>query len=333
MTHGSQSRSTRKVHKRVGAAFGIGLVIALVTFPVAAEAADAPVGLGTAKTYSVLGGTTVTNTGPSTVSGDIGVNPGSSVAGADQMTIGGATHLADAPSLQAQSDLTTAYNDASGRSPLLSGLSELGGKVLIPGVYSGGALKVNGTLTLTGDASSVFIFQAASSLITGSSSNVKLIGGATQCNVFWQVTSSATLGTDSNMVGTVMALTSISAQTGAAVHGRLLARNGAVTLDSNRIDSKTDCAVRPPVVVTPPPAVTPPPVSTPPVVTAPPVKSSSPLPPKTSATTPAPKLKKLPFTGRNESPLPWLAGGLLVATGLGLTVIARRRRLDADGIE
>ena len=126
---------------------------------------------------------------------------------------------------------------------LASPTADLGGQTLFAGVYTGGALQVTGTLTLDaqGDAGAVFIFQAASSLTTASGSSVSLINGAGACNVFWQVTSSATLGTGSRMVGTVMALTSIWAGTNASIQGRLLARNGEVTLDSNTF-SRATCA-------------------------------------------------------------------------------------------
>jgi hypothetical protein len=226
-------------------ALGVTLTAGLAVAPVGAHhasAADAIVELGTAGSFAVLGGTAVTDAGSTVISGDLGVNPGTSITGILPSAVSnGTVHATDAVAVTAQSDLTAAYVDAARRAPLTSGLTELGGKKLIPGVYSGGALTLTGTLELAGDANSVFIFQAASELVTASNSNVILTGGATACNVFWQVTSSATLGTDSTFVGTVMALASITAQTDATIEGRLLARNGAVTLDSNVITRPTSC--------------------------------------------------------------------------------------------
>ena len=150
--------------------------------------------------------------------------------------VGGDVHAADAAAAQAQSDLVIAYDDAAGRAPTASIAGDLVGQTLPTGVYnSSGPILVSGTLTLDGqgDPTAVFIFQIASTLITASASNISLINGVQACNVFWQVGSSATLGTASNFTGTIMALTSISVTTAATVEGRALARNGAVTLDNN----------------------------------------------------------------------------------------------------
>lgn len=201
-----------------------------------ASAVEATVGLGTAGSYVVLAGTTVTNTGPSTVQGSLGVSPGSEVTGFPPGVVSnGSIHAADAEALNAQAAVTTAFNDAAGRSSTGAISADLAGMTLIPGVYTGGELALSGTLTLDGkgDPNAVFVFQAASTLVTGSSSKVSLTGGAAACNVFWQVGSSATIGTSSSFVGTVLALTSIAAKTDASIQGRLLARNGAVTLESN----------------------------------------------------------------------------------------------------
>lgn len=205
-----------------------------------AYAAQPGVGLGTATSFAVLAGSTVTNTGPSVVSGDLGVSPGTAVTGFPPgQVINGTQHVGDALALQAQSDLTTGFNDAAGRNPATDVTGQnLGGKTLVAGVYAdSSAMSLTGTVTLDaqGDPNAVFIFQAGSTLITASNSTVALINGASPCNVFWQVGSSATLGTGTTFVGTVMALTSASLQTGASVQGRVLARNGAVTLDTNVI--------------------------------------------------------------------------------------------------
>jgi hypothetical protein len=204
-------------------------------FPAYAANPVAP-NLGTAATYSVLGGQTVTNTGASTLSGDLGVNPGTAITGFPPGIVGGATHAGDAPALQAQSDLTIAY-DAARLSPSTANVAgDLVGQTLTAGVYTSTSdLLLSGTLTLDGqnDPNAVFIFQTTSALTTASASNVNVINGAQACNVFWQVGTSATLGTASAFRGTIMALTSISLQTGAVVKGRTLARNGQVSLDTN----------------------------------------------------------------------------------------------------
>lgn len=213
------------------------LLVGPLSVQFAAHAAN-PVApnLGTAATYSVLGGQTVTNTGASTLSGDLGVNPGTAITGFPPGIVGGATHAGDAPALQAQSDLTIAY-DAARLSPSTANVSgDLVGRTLTAGVYTSASdLQLSGTLTLDGqnDPDAVFIFQTTSALTTASASNVNVINGAQACNVFWQVGSSATLGTASAFRGTIMALTSISVQTGAVIKGRTLARNGQVSLDTN----------------------------------------------------------------------------------------------------
>lgn len=212
-----------------------------------AFAGPATVTLGTAGDFSVLAGSAVTNTGFTVISadaglgGNLGVSPGLAVTGFPPglVTPPGTIHAGDAVAAQAQADLTTAYNSAAGR-PCdvdLSG-TDLVGLTLTTGVYCfSSSAQLTGTLTLDaqGDPKAVFIFQVGSTLITASNSTVAFINGAQPCNLFWQVGSSATLGTASDFAGTVLALTSITANTDANVEGRLLARNGAVTLDSNNI--------------------------------------------------------------------------------------------------
>ncbi|WP_249019589.1 ice-binding family protein [Conexibacter sp. S30A1] len=203
-----------------------------------AYAAQAPVGLGTASSFAVLAGSTVTNTGPSTLNGDLGLSPGTAITGFPPGNVNGTTHVADAVAVQAQSDLTTAYNDAAGRTPVVTVTSDLGGQTLAPGVYnSASSLGLTGTLTLDaqGNPNAVFIFQAGSTLTTASASAVNLINGAQACNVYWQVGSSATLGASSVFVGNILADTSVSLNDNVTVFGRALARNGAVTLIDDTI--------------------------------------------------------------------------------------------------
>jgi hypothetical protein len=209
-----------------------------------AYAAQSPVGLGTAGSFAVLAGSAVTNTGPSTINGDLGVSPGTAVTGFPPGTDNGSTHAADAVAAQAQSDLTTAYNDAASRKPPVTVSGDLGGQTLTPGVYNASSsIGLTGTLTLDaqGNPHAVFIFQVGSTLTTASASHVNLVNGAQACNVYWQIGSSATLGTSSVFVGDILALTSISITNGVTVHGRALARNGAVTLINDTI-SAAHCA-------------------------------------------------------------------------------------------
>lgn len=214
------------------------LCVAALTLaiPAVGHTAQPPVDLADAGTFAVLGGSTVTNTGPSVITGDLGVSAGSAITGFPPGLVLGATHAADAVAAQGQVSLTAAYNDAAGRTPITSVPADIGGLTLVAGVYNSAvALGLTGDVTLDaeGDPGAVFIFQAGSTLTTASGSRVLLVNGANPCNVFWQVGSSATLGTATAFNGTIMALTSITATTGATVDGRLLARNGAVTLDTN----------------------------------------------------------------------------------------------------
>ena len=234
----------------------------LAAGPTAFAAGPAPVGLGTAAPFAVLAGTpAVTNTGPTTVTGDLGIHPAAAVTGFPPGTVSGTIHAADAVALQAKSDLVIAYDVAAGL-PVTATYGTLGGLTLVGGVYNAGGvvLDLTGTLTLDGqnDPSSVWVFQATSALITASSSTVALINGASACNVFWQVTSSATLGSDSSFVGTILALTSITMGDGVTLNGRALARNGDVTLINDTITRPTCSAPSP----TPMPGATTPPTAT-----------------------------------------------------------------------
>ena len=227
--------------------FTVGL-LSLVAVPTAASAdttIDGPIDLGTAEPFSVLAASTVTNTGLSVINGDVGLSPGTSITGFPPGVINGTGHATDEVAAGAQADLTTAYNVAAGLTPMESGLGDLTGESLTPGVYAGGELSLTGELTLAGTAESVWIFQAASTLTIGSGANITMTGDASVCNVFWQVGSSATIGSGAQFVGTVMADVSVTAQTAATIEGRLLARTGAVTLDTNLITAPTGCTTPP----------------------------------------------------------------------------------------
>jgi type VI secretion system secreted protein VgrG len=228
----------------------------LTLLSAATAAAQTAPSLGTAQSYAVLAGSTVTNTGPSVIGGDLGLSPGSAVTGFPPGTVSGGTiHAGDAAALSAQSSLTTAYNALAGQSCTqdLTG-QDLGGKTLTPGVYcfsSSAAMTGSLTLNAGGDAAAVFIFKTGSTLTTASGSSVVMTNGGSRCNVYWQVGSSATIGTSTSFAGNILALTSITMTTGANMVGRALARNGAVTLDTNNVTAST-CSVP-----TPPPTPVP----------------------------------------------------------------------------
>ncbi|MHB1130504.1 MAG: ice-binding family protein [Ilumatobacteraceae bacterium] len=218
--------------------------VMLVSLTSGAQAAATAVSLGTADSFVVLAGSGITNTGPTTLNGDMGTYPTLTITGSSSITITGTNHAGDSVTQSAKTDLVTAYDSAAGQTPETTVSGDLGGRTLVSGVYtSASSLGLTGVLTLDGanNADSVFIFKAGSSLTTASASSIVLINGAQACNVFWQVGSSATLGTGSSFTGSILALTSITLTTGATVSGRVLARNGAVTLDTNTITRPT-CA-------------------------------------------------------------------------------------------
>lgn len=295
-------------------------------------AAEATVYLGSTENFAVLAGSTVTNTGTTVISGsaggNVGLSPGTSVTGFPPGTISdGTIHAADAVALQAQTNLVIAYDDAAGRT-VTSDLTgqDLGGMTLTSGVYQfDTSAQLTGTLTLDaeGDPDAAFIFQIGSTLTTASDSSVVLINEAQYCRVFWQVGTSATLGTDSQFIGHIFAMTSITATTGAEIQGQLLARTGAVTLDSNIITNGV-CAVavvepaepgepdEPVVTPTPPAIVTPPAVVIPPAIVTP---------------TPAPVTVDIgadadvPQTGENSSS--GLFIGLMLLSVVGVVAASR----------
>jgi hypothetical protein len=245
--------------KRISALLGAAAMVLCLTNANRAAAQTsaplAPVDLGSAKTFAVLAGSTVTNTGLSNINGDLGIYPGTAyVPGTPSATVNGTIHAGDVAAHQAQASLTVAYSDAAGRSTApITVAGDLGGQTLAPGLYkSASTLAITGDLTLdaNGDPNAVYIFQMGSALNVATGGRVVLIGGTQAANVFWQVASSATLGTYSAFKGTIMAYASITIGTGATLDGRALAQNAAVTLDTNAVTMQ--------ITVTPPPPVVPP---------------------------------------------------------------------------
>ncbi len=272
--------------RRASQAVAAGLVLAAVAVALSpgAQAAAVGVPLGTAGSFSVLAGAGITNTGPTTVAGDIGSFPTTSITGTSTLTVGGTNHGGDAVTQGAKNDLVNAYNNAAAQAPATPVVGDLGGQTLFGGVYHGVTLGLTGTVTLDGQgsASTVFVFQSDSTLITASASRVLLVNGASACNVFWQVGSSATLGAGSSFAGTILALTDITLTTSARVNGRVLARNGAVTLDSNMISACSgSLIVAPPPPPSPTPSVTP--TATPTTSPSTPAPAASPTPSGTAA--------------------------------------------------
>jgi hypothetical protein len=238
---------------------GLALVLPLVFAGSAVGATPTPVLLGTADAFAVLAGSGITNTGASTIVGDVGSSPTSSETGfaacpaADCVALTGANHADPDPNdtvtQGAKAALTSAYNGAAGQTPATVS-TELAGQTLTAGVYNSasGTFGMTGTLVLDGgnNPDAIFIFQTASTLITGGTGNVSLIRGAQACNVFWQVGSAATLGAGSSLVGTVMAHDNISLGDGVTVQGRLLGGEqasgaGAVTLIHDTITKPSTC--------------------------------------------------------------------------------------------
>ena len=334
----------------------------LALLPAPAHAATA-IDLGTARSFAVLAGSGITNTGATTITGDVG-SFGSSTAmtGFNSVTLLGVNHGGDAVTQDAKNALTTAYNQAAASTPATAVAVELGGLTLTPGIYHSGTLGLTNVLTLDtqGDPNAVFIFQADSTLITAAASSVVVLGGSTACNVFWKVGSSATFGADTTFVGNVLAAQSISAGNGATFQGRLLASVGAVTLHRNTITATTCAASVPttpstpvastdatPTADVPVAAVAPSepagtvaaPASATPTPTATPTATAAPTPPgRTTATTPTPRPRpsggtatgvgrpELATTGPVEDLLP-LVGATAIA--LGLLFVRASRPLPA----
>jgi ice-binding like protein len=195
--------------------------------------------LGSAQNFAVLAASTVTNTGATTVTGNLGISPGTALTGFPPGIVVGTIHAGDPIALQAQGDLTLAYDNLAGMActTTLTG-QDLGGLTLTPGVYCfATTAQMSGTLTLDaqGNPNAVFVFQIGSTLTTAIASSVQVINGGQPAYVFWQVGSSATLGTGTAFVGNVLAMASVTLTTGASVTGKVLARTGAVTMDTNDV--------------------------------------------------------------------------------------------------
>lgn len=231
------------------------VAIVVLLWPATALAATLP-GLKTAGKFAVLAGTTITNTGPTWITGAIGAGAAGIAPGSFPPGTSGPKHTNDGPYTTAETDLTTAYNAAV--QPCTANYTgvNLGNKTLGPGVYcQTTAPTLTGTLTLQGSGVYIFLIGTTASpttLITASSARVRLLGGAQPCDVFWRVTSSATIATSTTMVGTIMANIAITMQTGATLNGRALARTAAVTLDTNRIIQPSGCGFGVPAYVAPP---------------------------------------------------------------------------------
>lgn len=335
-------------------AFTAALLVTATLGSTATAAIVATVPLGTSANYSVLAGSTVTNTGASRLHESLGLWPGTSITGFPPGLViaPGTTDTTNAAAQQAESDLTVAYVNAAGRPLDATTTADLANLTLQSGVYAGpskGALGLTGPLVLdgAGNANSVFVFQTNSSLTTGSSSTVSLINGAQACNVFWQVGSSATLGTNSVFVGNILALTSVTVTSGVTVQGRALARNGAVTLDDDTFTTP-GCATSIPTTTTTTTATTPTTTASgggttattppgPPAAGTPPTGGGTTLrgggtPTSNGAGPGIPGVSGPPRTGGgpvSDSDSPWMAiwfGGLLTI-GTAEAVIRRRSHL------
>ena len=328
MSASTTTQRSRRIYQGVGAVLvTCATATALLLTANVADAVIVPrITLGTAARYSVLGNQTVTNTGPSVLNLSVGLSPGTSVTGFPpggvvppaviDVNSGGAS--------QAQSDLTAAYVEAANRPVDQITTADLADLTLEGGVYAGpdkSALLLSGPLVLdgAGNPDSVFIFQTDSTLTTASNSSVTLINGAQECNVYWQVLSSATLGTNSVFAGNILALQSVTVTTNVLVHGRALARSASVTLDSDVFTTPTCAGVTPPGDDTTPPTTAAPPTTTPSTTVAPgpgTTVAPTPTPPTTvpvATTLDLTQTGELPRTG---TPI----GGPLALAALALTL-------------
>jgi hypothetical protein len=279
-----------------------------ITRPENVFAATSPT-LGTVGSYSILGNTTVTNTGGTTMPGDLGISIGGAPTGFPPGTVGPPGTVRNAgDSLAAQNANTSAFGSIDqGCDTTYSGVKDLVGLNLVAGVYCAGAFELSGTLTLSGTG--VWIFKSASTLITSGAANVV---GSDPCNVWWRVVSSATISTNTSFMGSILASTSISLQTGASLNGRALAQTGAVTLDSNTITGATCLSAS----ITTPPTTT----NTPP--------STNTISSSTSTSIGVPKLPNTGYGPDGTTSTPWVyifATTVLVA--LSSRYVVRKLRI------
>jgi hypothetical protein len=233
-------------HGAAGTAVLLVLSGGLLATAGSAQAVATPVPLGTAEPFAVLSGLGITSTGPTTVNGDIGTYPNTAMSVSGPLILNGTDHSGDGVTQTAKSDLTAAYLAAAAQLPDTTVSADLAGQTLTPGVYfKSDGLEVNGPVPLTldaqGDPNAVFVLRSGSYLTTQPNTRVELVGGATACNVFWQVTSSTILGVNSTFRGTILTLTDSTLNTGATLEGSVFSRNGAVVLDQNTI-VRPDCA-------------------------------------------------------------------------------------------
>lgn len=246
--------STKLTRARVVTALAVLPLISLVFYPVVSFATGPVINQGTTTSYAILAGTSITNTGPTSLSGNAGTDYGF-ISGSAPAIPGGTLHANDASAIAAETSLTTAFNNANAAAPTTIP-ADLNGQTLFSGAYNtlGGAFLLNGGGSVTFDAqndpSSVFVIQAGSTFASSTNSTMNLINGAQACNIFWALGSSATLAGGSSFWGHLYAQASITLVTGATVHGNLLARTGSVVLDTNTI-TNNNCA--PAVVAIPSP--------------------------------------------------------------------------------
>ena len=312
-------------------AAGIALTLAIATLTTGATANAAgptPVNLGNADAFAVLAGTpAVTNTGPTMIVGNLGIHPAAAVTGFPPGQVIGTIFAGDAVALQAKNSLTAAYLDAAGRPSTATVAAGTLSGTLVGGVYnSGGAtLSIAGTVTLDGqnDPSSVWIFQATSDMVIAAGSTVAFINGAQPCNIFWQITSDASLGTGSHFAGTILANTSITMADSVTVTGRALARTGDVTLINDTI-TRSSCAA----AATPAPTFgpTPSPVATPAPTAAPSAAPTTAATATPIGRTAAPVVAALPSTATARDDYTFVILALAVIIFAILYMVARARR-------